>query len=196
MHHSYDECPRCKQPKRKIAKLCRECCYKTGDRRQCTTCERSLEVSMFRLRTRRNPKPRSTCKQCESIAEKRRYFAKPIPLRKASTRRWEKENPEKHRASVLRRRIRMLGLGDILNTIVKLVGEYRCCPLCKRKPEQSRMHIDHDHRTGKFRGLICQSCNIGLGHFNDDPSVLVLAVRYLNRFKKEQSCLPITENTT
>ena len=43
----------------------------------------------------------------------------------------------------------------------------------------SVFHIDHNHITGKFRGLLCHHCNTGLGHFKDDIRLLVKAQEYL-----------------
>ena len=40
-------------------------------------------------------------------------------------------------------------------------------------------HVDHDHKTGKVRGLLCQSCNFVLGHGRDDVNILVKAIKYL-----------------
>jgi len=42
-----------------------------------------------------------------------------------------------------------------------------------------RLCVDHCHKTGKVRGLICNSCNIGLGVFKDNVEVLQRAIEYL-----------------
>ena len=42
-----------------------------------------------------------------------------------------------------------------------------------------RLAVDHDHSTGKTRGLLCAGCNVSLGHLKDSPAVLSTALRYL-----------------
>ena len=53
------------------------------------------------------------------------------------------------------------------------------CGICSR--ELAPPHIDHDHKTGKLRGLLCFNCNVGLGHFQDSPELLAKAMAYLLR---------------
>jgi hypothetical protein len=54
------------------------------------------------------------------------------------------------------------------------------CAICRRPPSGQRgLHVDHDHRTGTVRGLLCHGCNTGLGSFRDDPELIVAALSYL-----------------
>jgi hypothetical protein len=56
------------------------------------------------------------------------------------------------------------------------------CPICGVRPVQ--LHVDHDHTTKKVRALLCSSCNVGLGHFRDNPSLLKKAAKYLEKHCK------------
>lgn len=56
------------------------------------------------------------------------------------------------------------------------------CDLCQTK-DTHQLCIDHDHKTGKVRGYLCSKCNIGLGHFNDNPEILKRAFEYLKRLE-------------
>ncbi len=52
------------------------------------------------------------------------------------------------------------------------------CKICK-EPAETKLFVDHDHKTGKVRGLLCQFCNFGLGSFLDNPELLENAKQYL-----------------
>lgn len=57
------------------------------------------------------------------------------------------------------------------------------CDLCKKevppRVQRHKLHIDHDHRTGKIRGFLCNGCNTGLGKLGDDEAGLLRALEYI-----------------
>ena len=53
------------------------------------------------------------------------------------------------------------------------------CKICGKKPKR-KLCLDHCHKTNKIRGLLCHSCNFGLGLFKDKISVLKKAIKYLS----------------
>jgi hypothetical protein len=56
------------------------------------------------------------------------------------------------------------------------------CAICSthQKDLKRSLQVDHDHKTGKVRGLLCNSCNGGLGLFKDETHLLYMAAGYLN----------------
>jgi hypothetical protein len=64
---------------------------------------------------------------------------------------------------------------DIRRALLEEIGHK--CWICGR--EQVSLFLDHDHLTGYVRGLLCPSCNRGIGMFVDDPALLQNAVVYL-----------------
>lgn len=58
----------------------------------------------------------------------------------------------------------------------KLKESTKECVICG---SEEKLVVDHDHKTGKIRGMLCNHCNRGLGHFKDDPMRLEFAAQYL-----------------
>ena len=73
-----------------------------------------------------------------------------------------------------------------------LAAQSGLCAICARPPNpdgiraSSRLHIDHDHLTGKVRALLCNSCNNGIGRFRDDPALLRAAAEYIERHRSQE----------
>ena len=73
------------------------------------------------------------------------------------------------------------------------IGDYRKmekaqdgkCAVCNLPQSNKALAVDHDHNTGKVRGLLCDKCNRGIGLLGDSPEVVLNAFRYLDRCYNE-----------
>jgi hypothetical protein len=174
-------CPTCAGMKDQRSVQCREC----RDRpeavsRTCTKCKKAKPLDQFRIRTRKTPRPRSVCMKCEAAYTRSLRQSLPIEerrRRKVLASAKEKLSP-KYRARLLRTSIKLLGLDSEKDLILAALEKQKVCAICHNAP-RGRLRIDHNHSTGKYRGLLCDNCNIGLGHFKDSPELLRKAIRYL-----------------
>ena len=94
----------------------------------------------------------------------------------AKHKEWLAKNPDNKRNGDL---LRQYGIN--LNDYHKMLEEQKhLCKICKGPPTgKGVLHVDHCHETGSVRGLLCNKCNIGLGHFNDSKELLQKALDYL-----------------
>ena len=73
--------------------------------------------------------------------------------------------------------------GITLNQYYTMIDNQKgCCAICNQSEtsKNKSLAVDHDHKTGKVRGLLCSRCNIGIGNFKDNSDYLINAIGYLN----------------
>jgi hypothetical protein len=78
-----------------------------------------------------------------------------------------------YRSSINRGKFRSVISDEALKELKQSITQ---CVICG---SQEKLVVDHDHKTGEIRGLLCNHCNRGLGHFKDDPMLLEFAAQYL-----------------
>ena len=89
---------------------------------------------------------------------------------------WRKNNPEKVKQINIKSNYG-LSHEDWLKMWENQNGK---CAICgKLFSTPSNIYVDHNHRTGEVRGLLCQKCNYGIGYLNDDLQLIRRAIKYL-----------------
>jgi hypothetical protein len=129
-------------------------------------------------------KPKLAKGLCTSCYGKKAYQDNPEHKRKVK-RAWVEKNREKvarlKRDASLRRNYGIgLGVYEAL-----LQAQRGMCAIClsthSKRPKMPNLVVDHDHETGRVRGLLCAPCNAALGMLSESPVVLMNAIDYLRR---------------
>lgn len=113
-------------------------------------------------------------------------------VRKAG-RKYYKENPEKYKERRLRYKGKMrdtylkrnYGITLIEYNLLLKKQDYKCAICGSKDPKgfsKENLSVDHNHKTGKVRGLLCQPCNMFLGLIKDDKNILSKTIKYLEEF--------------
>lgn len=136
-----------------------------------------------------------------------KYSYKTKEGRTANMREWRKKNPEKWHVIVrrkldkqkaarhargLKRSLKGRDPIKLRNTKLRRYGidywEYQrllgkqglCCAICGTfHDEHAPLGVDHSHKTGAVRGLLCRNCNAGIGLLQDSPEILTKAAAYI-----------------
>lgn len=93
------------------------------------------------------------------------------PCQNAANKVYYRKNKEQ---VLLKNTLRKYGLTQV--ELEELKAAHLCCAICGN---DKKLFIDHDHETGKVRGLLCNYCNTGLGMFFENTKSLASAIVYL-----------------
>lgn len=100
----------------------------------------------------------------------------------AASAAWYLSNKAHASAQARKRRLKGYGLTGA-EYLALLASQGGGCAICGAETgvpgKKARLPVDHCHKTGAVRGLLCLRCNTGLGMFMDDPGMLQIAIRYL-----------------
>jgi hypothetical protein len=146
----------------------------------CTKCKQIKDLSHFGRDSNTKSGFRSRCKVCRSIdtSEWNKAHRADVAL---SSRKWQKKNPEKVKDVVLKRRYGI----SLEEYRQRLEAQRRCCPICLKHESvlNVKMSVDHCHKTGKVRGLLCNPCNTALGFIKEDAEAAIRLAEYIKMHK-------------
>lgn len=130
----------------------------------CSSCRRTKQASSFYAHPKKSLGLQDKCKECSKRYQRERI-----------------KNPET-RAQVLEtaRRTKMkLAYGITLEQYEAKFGAQKgLCAICQKPPTRKRLAVDHDHRSGKIRDLLCSYCNFLVGTL-EEGKLVTTAMLYL-----------------
>lgn len=166
----------------------------------CSRCKEDKPEDEF-LKDKRRPNGLGTwCKKCFSEYRKE-YYKKNKNELNAKSALWAKNNLDRCRKSGLkyrsnnREREKNRALEYKYGLTIEeysflLEKQNSICAICGREETAvdrngkiKKLQVDHDHETGKIRGLLCSTCNRGIGYLQDDISIIENALEYLKEYK-------------
>lgn len=160
-------------PYRIINKFCLDCPKRLSSYRsfRCYSCNKKYQYSLVPQEVK------------DAIRKGRKeYKALYFQLNKEKIMQKRKENPpssDKTRQYSYKYNYK-IDASEVDALYIVMRGKCMCCGIFMEQEDKStKACIDHDHKTGKIRGLICRKCNLALGLFKDDIKILKSAIEYL-----------------
>lgn len=138
--------------------------------KQCSKCKKKKPLSEFPKDKHRQNGLYPYCRPCKNKAARDLYHAKGekrFRPQTATSKKWHRE-----------RHIQVTYGLTVEQHKQMYVGQNGCCLICGKSMEYNKIHTDHDHVTGKVRGLLCVRCNLGMS-FIDDSNFMQRAAKYV-----------------
>ena len=147
--------------------------------KKCTKCYETFDEDMFHNRKYKTKDgsvkvyKRSECMSCTNKINAARYHTNPA-------------TKEAHKKAAFKYSLNSYGISfkdynEMYNS------QKGCCYICGEKGKR-RLSIDHNHRTGQVRKLLCNNCNTAIGHSREDIEILEKMIKYLREYD-ESMCV-------
>ena len=130
--------------------------------KKCSVCKEEKSIDSFFKDTEYPDQQHPSCRSCNAL-----FLKSPKVKRK-----------EKLAARKYRYKTRYNLTVDQYNELLQ-EQDNRCAICNKHPPKNRKLAVDHCHKEGHVRGLLCTTCNVGLGNFKDNTEFLLKAVEYL-----------------
>ena len=155
----------------------------TENTKRCSGCKENRPHEWFSRDVHTNDGMCAYCRPCKASRYKTRYQKKAKKKRREKVANWVEYK---------------YGITpDQYDELLKSQGGV--CAICgkvdtrrRAQGERQKLAVDHCHKSGRIRGLLCMRCNTGLGHFKDDLLLLSAAQRYLEHTSVQNRPAPQT----
>lgn len=162
----------------------------------CRRCNTEKPLSDFRKASKEKDGYQYSCKKC-SNEDTKKWRKKNYELEKerarirrhsnldkhnATTRRWRENNPDKVKALHLKKKYN-LTLDQWNSMFLEQQGKCKVCETHQDNLEKE-LAVDHCHKTGKIRGLLCVRCNRAIGLLEDRIDLLEKSINHLRQYEE------------
>jgi hypothetical protein len=176
-------CSHCKQVY-SVALFGKNASGKDGLHNMCKQCAKEYSREMRELLKAVPPK---TCSECNETKPASDFYAPNALYCKQCRRKWNTKGKMSARNASLKQRFNITQ-EDYESMLFSQGG---VCAICGEPPKEgSHLHVDHCHKTGVVRALLCRGCNVAIGSMRENPDIMRRAALYV---EKHNSALPPEE---
>lgn len=142
----------------------------------CFKCKTAKPVESFGKNRSRSNGIGCYCRECRKLLQKNYYKKNPEKFKTYRNKNLKAADLHKHKSNL---KVSFgIDVAAYENQYIKQLG---ACAICSgQNLSGKRLAVDHDHTSGKIRGLLCTTCNTGLGQFKDSIDLLERAATYLS----------------
>lgn len=151
----------------------------------CTKCDKGLTIDKFSKHYSCQFGRNSVCKKCDAKRVVKWQKDNPEKRQKTTKKFTDKESTKRYRKNWRLLKHYNITIKDYELLLEKQNGK---CAICQK---ERGLHVDHNHVTGKVRGLLCGQCNKAIGLLKDDCKVLKNAISYLERVNNNENCIAL-----
>jgi hypothetical protein len=152
--------------------------------KECKLCCCTKERDDFYVDSSKKTGTSTYCKLC-SISKRAGVYKKNKPTEQAYQNAYHAANKDQAKK---RNRKYLYGIEEEQYQVLRASQLFSCFICSKKECDLARgLFVDHCHKTGKVRGLLCQHCNTLLGMANDNQDTLERAIKYLNEHSTERT---------
>jgi len=154
----------------------------------CTKCNEQKSLIEYPKDKTKKDGVHTQCKVCHRERNKNKRLTDPVWREKANAKSaaYRSKFPDKNKQSIRNATLKAK-YGITSKQYEELFkNQGYCCAVCGRKESKGygKMPVDHNHVTGKVRGILCQPCNVTLGKVEEKEEILLSLIKYLRKNKE------------